>query len=115
LALPKPLIVAVVCLLVIIVATPLSSTATVSAIGVPALAVLVATDIPVVIAVITIQLCSSTEGASLPAGAPIYLASGLAETEPVKTFVPLILYFVLPIAALAWLVGMGFLPIPQVG
>lgn len=115
LALPKPLIVAVVCLLVIIVATPLSSTATVSAIGVPALAVLVALDIPVVIAVITILLCSSTEGASPPAGAPIYLASGLAETDPVKTFVPLILYFVLPIAALAWLVGMGFLPIPQVG
>lgn len=113
--LPKPLIVAVICLLVIIVATPLSSTATVSAIGVPALAVLVALDVPVVVAMVAILLCSSTEGASPPAGAPIYLASGLAETDPVKTFVPLIMYFVLPMALLAWLVTMGFLPIPQVG
>lgn len=113
--LPKPLIIAMICLLVIIVATPLSSTATVSAIGVPALAVLVALDVPIVVAMVTILLCSSTEGASPPAGAPIYLASGLAETDPVKTFIPLIMYFVLPIALLAWLVAMGILPIPQVG
>lgn len=115
LSLPKPLIVAVICLLVIIVATPLSSTATVSAIGVPALAVLVALDVPIVLGMILILMCSSTEGASPPAGAPIYLASGMAETDPVKTFVPLILYFVIPMAILAWLVGMGILPVPLVG
>lgn len=55
------------------------------------------------------------EDASPPAGAPIYLASELAETDPATTSVPLILYCVLPTAVIAWLVGMGFLPFPLVG
>lgn len=108
---PMPVMLAIICVLVVIVATPLSSTATVSAIGVPALAILVALDMPVVVAMIVILLCSSTEGASPPAGAPIYLASGMAEVNPVKTFVPLIAYFVVPMMLLAWLIGMGWLPI----
>lgn len=56
-----------------------------------------------------------TEDASPPADTPIYLASGLAETDPVTASIPLILYCVLPIAVIAWLVGMGFLPIPLGG
>ena len=68
-------------------------------------------DVPAVVAICAVLLCTSTEGASPPVGAPIYLASGLAEVNPRKTFVPLIVWFVLPIIALAWLLAMGWLPI----
>lgn len=68
---------------------------------------------PPVVAVCTVLLCTSTEGASPPVGAPIYLATGIAGVEPKKTFVPLIVWFVLPIVGLSWLVGMGFLPLPH--
>lgn len=72
-----------------------------------------AVGVPPVVAVITVLLCTSTEGASPPVGAPIYPASGMAEVEPNKTFIPLIVYFVLPAILIAWLVGMGILPVPH--
>lgn len=37
----------------------------------------------------------------------------MAEVDPKETFVPLIVWFVVPIIAIAWLVGMGLLPIPH--
>lgn len=110
--LPKPIMIAVICLLVVIVATPLSSTATVTAVGVPAMAALSSLGVPLVVSMVVILLCSSTEGASPPAGAPIYLATGMAEAEPKNTFVPLILYFVIPMMVLAWFIGMQWLPLP---
>jgi len=60
-----------------------------------------------------VLVCTSTEGASPPVGAPIYLASGLAEVNPSTTFLPLVTYFVIPIIFIGWLLGMGFLPIPS--
>ena len=63
------------------------------------------------VAIVVILLCTSTEGASPPVGAPIYLSATMAEADPPKMFVPLILFFVLPMIALAWLIGMGWLPI----
>ncbi|MGO4955979.1 TRAP transporter large permease subunit [Luteococcus sp. Sow4_B9] len=111
--LPKPLMILLVCILCIIVATPLSSTATAAAIGTPSVIALSAMGVPPVIAICTVLVCTSTEGASPPVGAPIYLASGMAEVDPKETFVPLILWFVLPIIGIAWLLGMGWLPIPH--
>ncbi|WP_372360721.1 TRAP transporter large permease subunit [Agilicoccus flavus] len=58
-------------------------------------------------------ISTSTEGASPPVGAPIYLACGMAEVNPQRTFVPLVVWFVVPIIGLAWLVAMGWLPIPN--
>ena len=111
--LSKPLVILLVGLLCIVVATPLSSTATAAAIGAPAVVAMSALGVPPVVAVCTVLLCTSTEGASPPVGAPIYLATGIAEVDPPKTFIPLIVWMVLPIVGLAWLVGMGFLPLPQ--
>ena len=113
LALPKGLMVAVVCVLCVIVATPLSSTATAAAIGAPAVLGLISVGVPPVVAICTVLVCTSTEGASPPVGAPIYLASGLAEVNPSTTFLPLVTYFVIPIIAIGWMLGMGFLPIPS--
>lgn len=109
--LPKMLMVLIVCIMCIIVATPLSSTATAAAIGAPAVAALAAVGIDPTVAIVVILLCTSTEGASPPVGAPIYLSAAIADANPTKMFVPLITYFVLPMIVLAWLVGMGFLPI----
>lgn len=111
LSLPKWLMVLAVGILAVLVATPLSSTATAAAIGTPAVAALTAAGIDPTIAIVVILLCTSTEGASPPVGAPIYLSAAMADAKPQKMFVPLIVFFVLPMIALAWLIGMGLLPV----
>lgn len=111
--LPKGLLIAVVCVVCVLVATPLSSTATAAAIGAPAVIAMNSVGVPPVVAICAVLVCTSTEGASPPVGAPIYLASGMAEVNPARTFVPLVIWFVLPIIALGWLLGMGWLPIPH--
>lgn len=109
--LPKWLMILAVGVLAVIVATPLSSTATAAAVGAPAVAALTAVGIDPTVAVVVVLLCTSTEGASPPIGAPIYLSAAIAEANATKMFVPLIVFFVLPMILLAWLVGMGILPI----
>lgn len=101
----------IVCVLAVIVATPLSSTATAAAVGAPAVAALTSVGVDPTVAIVVVLLCTSTEGASPPVGAPIYLSAAMADTNPTKMFIPLIIYFVLPMILLAWLVGMGFLPV----
>src|SRR5699024_6167341 len=91
---------------------PLTATATVTAIGAVAFSTLVAAGVNPVIAAVVILVFSSTEGASPPGGAPIFIASGISGIDPVKTFIPLILYYVIPIGILGWLIAMGWLPIP---
>lgn len=98
-------------ILIIIVATPLTATATVTAIGTVAFSTLVAAGIDPVVAAVAILIFSSTEGASPPGGAPIFIASGIARADPIKTFVPLICYYVIPIGLLGWLVATELLPI----
>lgn len=109
--LPKWAMLVVVGVLAVIVATPLSSTATAAAVGAPAVAALTAVGIDPTIAIVAVLLCTATEGASPPVGAPIYLSAAMADANPTKMFVPLIMYFVLPMILLSWLVGMGFLPV----
>lgn len=109
--LPRWIMLIAVAILAVLVATPLSSTATAAAIGAPAVAALTAVGLDPTAAIVVILLCTSTEGASPPVGAPIYLSAAMAEADPPKMFVPLIVYFVLPMMLLAWLVGMGWLPI----
>ena len=111
--LPKPLLVLLVCVAIVVVATPLSSTATAAAVGAPAVIALGSVGVPPVVSICAVLICTSTEGASPPVGAPIYLAAGMAEVNPQRTFVPLILWFVLPIIGLGWLLAMGWLPRPH--
>ncbi|REB08894.1 C4-dicarboxylate ABC transporter permease [Sporosarcina sp. BI001-red] len=98
-------------ILIILVATPLTATATVTAIGAVAFTALVSSGINPVVAAVAILVFASTEGASPPGGAPIFIASGISGVDPVKTFVPLIVYYVIPIAAIAWLIAVGWLPV----
>ena len=110
-SLPRWIMLIAVAILAVLVATPLSSTATAAAIGAPAVAALTVIGLDPALAIVVVMLCTSTEGASPPVGAPIYLSAAMADADPPKMFVPLIVYFVLPMMALAWLIGMEWLPI----
>lgn len=103
--------VVVVGLLVTIVAGPLSSTATLTAVGQVSLFALVGVGVDPLLAVIAILVFASTEGASPPASGSIFVAAGLTGARPETTFVPLIVYYMIPIFLLACLIGWGVLPI----
>jgi TRAP-type C4-dicarboxylate transport system permease large subunit len=105
------LTVALVGILVILVAGPLPSAATIATIGGVAFSVLTAAGVPPVAAVTAILIFSSTEGASPPGAAPIYIASGISQVDPVRTFLPLVSCYVIPMYALGIAVGMSWLPI----
>lgn len=107
----KGVMVLLVGLLVVLVAGPLSSTATLTSIGLIAFSGLISVGVTPLAAVVAILTFASTEGASPPASGSIFIASGLTESSPEKTFLPLILYFVLPITGIGWLIAMGYLPL----
>ncbi|MGT2751065.1 TRAP transporter large permease subunit [Streptococcus orisasini] len=109
--LPKALMVLLIAILVVLVAGPLSSTATLTSIGLIAFTGLTSAGVPPLLAVVSILVFASTEGASPPASGSIFIASSLAQVEPEKTFYPLIIYFVIPILIIGWLIAMGILPL----
>lgn len=98
--------------LVAIVAGPLSSTATLTAVGVVGHAILVGVGVDPLLAAASMLMVSSTEGASPPASGALFVACGLTECDPPKIYMPLILWFVIPITLLACLVAGGILPLP---
>ncbi|WP_206491039.1 TRAP transporter large permease subunit [Rhodococcus sp. KRD162] len=109
---PVWLLVTLVGALVVLVAGPLSSTATLSAVGQVSLVTLVGAGVNPLLAVIALLIFASTEGASPPASGSIFVACGITGAKPESTFVPLIIYYVLPITALGVLVALGIIPIP---
>ncbi|MBM6589257.1 TRAP transporter large permease subunit [Brevibacterium sp. RIT 803] len=113
--LPKWVLVAIVVVLVALIAGPLSSTATVSAIGQVSMLSMIAVGIDPVLAITVVLVAASTEGSSPPASAPIFIASGIVKAKPETTFVPLIVYYLLPVMLIAILVGIGILPVPMQG
>ncbi|MGC2940960.1 MULTISPECIES: TRAP transporter large permease subunit [unclassified Brevibacterium] len=112
---PKWVLVALVVILVALIAGPLSSTATVSAIGQVSMLSMIAVGIDPVIAITVVLVAASTEGSSPPASAPIFIASGIVKAKPESTFIPLIIYYLLPVLLIAVLVGIGVLPVPTQG
>ncbi|KKI89017.1 C4-dicarboxylate ABC transporter permease [Bacillus sp. SA1-12] len=107
----KWLMVLFISLLVALVAGPLSSTATLTAIGMVAFAAMVSAGVDPLLAVVAILVFASTEGASPPASGSIFIAASLAGASPEKTFVPLVVYYVVPILLIGYLIAMGFLPV----
>ncbi len=98
-------------ILIVIVASPLTGTATIAAIGGVAFSALTAAGASPATAATAVLIFASTEGASPPGAAPIYIASGIAGVDPARTFVRLILWFVLPVLAIGVLVATGALPL----
>jgi TRAP-type C4-dicarboxylate transport system permease large subunit len=97
--------------IIVLIAIPLTASATMAAVGPVAVVALVGAGIPAPIAAAAVLICASTEGASPPSGAPIYVAAGIARVDPVKTFIPLLKYYCLPILAIGYLIAVGVLPV----
>lgn len=102
----------VIYILIAFVAGPLSSTATLTAVGLVAHAILVGVGMDPLLAAASILMVSSTEGASPPASGALFVACGLTECDPPKIYLPLIFWFVVPITLIACFIAMGVLPMP---
>lgn len=109
---PLWLLVTFIGVLVVLVAGPLSSTATLSAVGQVALFSMVGAGIDPLLAVIAILVFASTEGASPPASGSIFVACGITGAQPEKTFIPLVIYYVIPFFILGVLIALGIVPVP---
>ncbi|MBV6760386.1 TRAP transporter large permease subunit [Rhodococcus opacus] len=108
---PKIVIAALVGVLILLIAGPLTGTATIAAVGGVAFSALLAAGVPPVAAATAILIFASTEGASPPGAAPIYIASGIAGIDPSRTFVRMVVWFVIPTLAIGIAVCTGTLPL----
>lgn len=113
--LPLWLLVVLVGLLVVAVAGPLSSSATLSAVGQVSLFAMVGAGVEPILALIAILVFASTEGASPPASGSIFVAGGITGAKPEKTFIPLIVHYVVPFFFLGVGIALGIIPIPTGG
>lgn len=109
---PLWLLVMIIGVMVVLVAGPLSSTATLSAVGQVSLVTLVGAGVDPLLAVTALLVFASTEGSSPPASGSIFVACGITNAKPESTFIPLIIYYVLPITALGILIALGIVPVP---
>ncbi|MCT1656854.1 TRAP transporter permease, partial [Brevibacterium luteolum] len=98
-------------ILILVIAAPLTATATIAAVGGVAFTALTSAGIAPLAAAVAILVFASTEGASPPGAAPIYIATGIARVDPGKTFVRLILWFVIPTLIIGTLIAIGLLPV----
>jgi TRAP-type C4-dicarboxylate transport system permease large subunit len=98
-------------LIVIAVAAPLSATATMAAVGTVGVAALVAAGVPATTAAVAVLIFSSCEAAVPPGGAPLYVACGIADVDPVTTFLRLLTHYALPLLGIGVLIILGVLPI----
>jgi TRAP-type C4-dicarboxylate transport system permease large subunit len=109
--LPLWLLAILIGLIVIAVAAPLSATATMAAVGTVGVATLVAAGVPATTAAVAVLIFSSCEAAVPPGGAPLYVACGIADVNPVKTFSRLLTHYTLPLLGIGVLIIVGILPI----
>lgn len=108
---PVWLIAALVGVLIVVIAAPLTGTATIAAVGGVAFSALTSAGVAPAAAATVILIFASTEGASPPGAAPIYIASGIAGVDPARTFLRLILWFVIPTLIIGVLIATGLLPL----
>ncbi|WIV44183.1 TRAP transporter large permease subunit [Glutamicibacter nicotianae] len=109
--LPVWLLALVIGLIVVAVAAPLSSTATMAAVGTVGVAALVAAGVPAPTAAVAVLVFSSCEAAVPPGGAPLYVACGIAGVNPYNTFRRMMLFYALPLLAIGVLIASGILPV----
>lgn len=109
--LPLWLLAILIGLIVIAVAAPLSATATMAAVGTVGVASLVAAGVPATTAAVAVLVFSSCEAAVPPGGAPLYVACGIADVNPIKTFARLLTHYALPLLGIGVLIILGLLPI----
>ncbi|ADC49614.1 TRAP-T family tripartite ATP-independent periplasmic membrane protein [Alkalihalophilus pseudofirmus OF4] len=93
------------------IAGPLTSTGTLTAVGLVSYEILVSSGFSPLISAVVIMTFASTSAQMPPASGSIYIASGIVGARPEKTFLILILYYVCPVILIGWLIAMGILPV----
>lgn len=93
------------------IAGPLTSTGTLTAVGLVSYEILVSSGFSPLISAVVVMTFASTSAQMPPASGSIYIASGIVGARPEKTFVMLIFYYACPVILIGWLIGMGILPI----
>lgn len=112
LTLPSVAMVLVVGVLVALTAGPLNGSAAIIALGSIAYAAMVNVGVEPIRAVVATLIFASTEGASPPSSAAIFISCSIAEEDDVRvTFKPLVFHYVIPITCVGMLVALGILPI----
>lgn len=109
--LPLWLLAILIGLIVVAVAAPLSATATMAAVGTVGVAALIAAGVPATTAAVAVLVFSSCEAAVPPGGAPLYVACGIADVNPLQTFARLLTHYALPLLVIGVLIILGVLPI----
>jgi TRAP-type C4-dicarboxylate transport system permease large subunit len=109
---PTIVVALVVGIVVIVVAGPLSTTGTIAAVGGVGYAALTAAGVAPVAAYAAILVWGASESASPPGAAPLYVAAGIADVNPVKTFKPVIVYYLVPTFLLGVLLAAGIAWVP---
>ncbi|MFB5660412.1 TRAP transporter large permease subunit [Alteribacillus sp. HJP-4] len=93
------------------IAGPLTSTGTLTAVGLVSFEILVSSGFSPLISAVVVMTFASTSAQMPPASGSIYIASGIVGARPEKTFAILILYYACPVILIGWLIAMGILPI----
>ncbi|MEB5649553.1 TRAP transporter permease [Mammaliicoccus sciuri] len=96
---------------VTIIAGPLTSTGTLTAVGLVSYEILIASGFTPLISAVVVMTFASTSAQMPPASGSIYIATGIVGAKSEKTFGMLILYYAVPVVVIGWLIGMGVLPI----
>lgn len=93
------------------IAGPLTSTGTLTAVGLVSYEILVSSGFSPLISAVVVMTFASTSAQMPPASGSIYIASGIVGARPEKTFAMLIFYYAIPVILIGWLIAMGILPI----
>jgi TRAP-type C4-dicarboxylate transport system permease large subunit len=101
--------------IIVVVAIPLTASATIAAVGPVAVVALVEAGVAAPVAAAAVMVFASTEGASPPSGAPIHIAAGIARIDPSRIFIPLLTYFCIPILGIGVAIALGHLPVWTAG
>lgn len=108
---PKWLTLLIIGIGVTAIAGPLTSTGTLTAVGLVSYEILASSGFSPLISAVVVMTFASTSAQMPPASGSIYIASGIVGARPEKTFVMLITYYACPVIFIGWLIGMGILPI----
>ncbi|WP_099302592.1 TRAP transporter large permease subunit [Bacillus sp. Marseille-P3800] len=93
-------------------AGPLSTTATIVALGSVCYTALTSTGMDPAIALTVIIMFAATEGSMPPSSAPLFVAAGISKLEnPIICFKKLFFFYALGSALIATLIGTGILPV----
>lgn len=112
---PVWLLALVIGVIALLVAAPLSATATMAAVGSIGVAALISAGVPPATAAVAVLVFASGEATVPPGGAPLFVSCAIAREDPLKVFPQLLLFYGVPLLLIGTLIAVGFIPLPVGG